>query len=71
MKPHSLNNFEVQTCYHDDCVYSKNNLIKLKNETYVINIDEYKSIETHWIALYFNGDNTMTFACFGVEYITT
>ena len=23
----------------------------------VINIDEYKSIETHWIALYINGYN--------------
>ena len=36
---------------------------------YVINIDEYKSIGTHWIALFVNGD-TVTYLCsFGVEYI--
>ena len=29
-------------------------LPKIKDETYVINL-EYKSIGTHWIALYVNG----------------
>ena len=24
---------------------------------YVVNLDEYKSIGTHWIALYVNGNN--------------
>ena len=28
-----------------------------QDEAYVINIDEYKSIEMHWIALYVNSDN--------------
>ena len=32
-------------------VYSRNNLPKIKDGAYVINHDEYKSIETHWIAL--------------------
>ena len=35
----------------------------------MINLDEYKSIETHWIALYVNGDNVTYFDSFGVEYI--
>ena len=34
-------------------VYSRNNLPnKMKDGTYVINLDEYSDIRTHWIALY-------------------
>ena len=33
------------------------------------NLDECKSIETHWTALYENGDNVTYFDSFGVEYI--
>ena len=32
-------------------------------------LDEYKSIGTHWIALYVNGDNVTYFDSFRVEYI--
>ena len=35
----------------------------------MINLDEYKSIEALWIALYANGDNVTYFDSFGVEYI--
>ena len=28
-------------------VYSKNNLLEIKDRSYVINLDEYKSIGTH------------------------
>ena len=37
---------------------------------YVINLDEFKSIKTHWIALYENNNNTIYFARFGDEYIS-
>ena len=40
-------------------VYLRNNLPKIKDEIYVINLDEYKSIGTPWIALYVNGNNTI------------
>ena len=43
-------------------VYSRNNLPRLKNRVYVINLNQYKSIETHWIALYVNDDNVTYFA---------
>ena len=36
---------------------------------YVTNLDEYKSIETHWIALYVNAENVTYFDSFGVEDI--
>ena len=35
----------------------------------IINIDESKSIETHWIALYVNGNNVIYFDSFGVSNI--
>ena len=36
---------------------------------YVINLDEYRSIGTHWIALYVNAKNGTYFDSFGVEHI--
>ena len=50
-------------------VYSRNNLPKIKDGEYVINLDDYKSIGTHWIALYVNNNNVTYFNSFGVEHI--
>ena len=50
-------------------VYSRNNLPKIKYDTYVINLDEYQSIGTHWVRLYVNSDNVTLFDSFGVEHI--
>ena len=36
---------------------------------HIINMDGYKSIGTHWIALYVNGDNVAYFDSFGVKLI--
>ena len=47
-------------------VYSRNNLSKIKDGTYIINIDE---CELHWIALYVNAKNVTYFDSFGVEHI--
>ena len=33
-------------------VYSRDNLPKIKDGAYVINLDEYSDIGTHWVALY-------------------
>ena len=61
MPPHPLTNFEIQNCYENEPkfngVYSRNNLSKIKDGAYVINLDQFKSIGTHWIALYVNGNN--------------
>ena len=55
MPLHPLTNFEIQTYYQNEpkfnSVYSRNNLPKIKDGAYVINLHEYKSIGTHWIAL--------------------
>ena len=44
-------------------------LPKIKGKVYVTNFDEFKSIETYWIALYVNGNNATYFDSFGVEHI--
>ena len=41
-----------------------------KNGAYVINFDDFKSIGTHWIALYVNSENVTYFDGFVVELIT-
>ena len=53
-------------------VYSRNNLPKMiKNGAYVINLDEYADVGTHWIALYANVTNNevIYFDSFGVEHV--
>ena len=50
-------------------VYSRDNLSKIKDGAYVINLDEYSDIGTHWIALYALNNNVTYFNSFGVEHI--
>ena len=45
---------------------------KIKDGTYVINLDEFKLIGTHWISLYVNGStpyDATYFNSFGDEHI--
>ena len=42
--------------------------MNLKDGAFVINLDEFKSIVTHWIALCLNGNKTVYFDSFGVEH---
>ena len=54
---HPLTNFEIQEYYQNkprfNGVFSRDNLPNtIKNGAYVINLDEYHDIGTHWIALY-------------------
>ena len=57
MLPHPLPNFEIQKYYQNkprfNGVYSRNNLPKkIKDGTYLINLDEYADVGTHWVALF-------------------
>ena len=65
MLPHPLNNSEIQKYYQKDSkfkgFYSRNNIPKINDGAYAVIIDQYKSIGTHWIALYVNGDNVTYF----------
>ena len=50
--------------------FSTNNLPKkIKDGAYVINLDEYADVGTHWIALFCNKNTVIYFDSFGVEHI--
>ena len=50
--------------------YSRDNLPdKIKDGSYVIHLDEYSDIGSHWIALYVNNKTVTYFDSFGVEHI--
>ena len=72
MPPHPLTNFEIQKYYQNEPrfngVYSIDNLTKIKDGAYIINLDEYSDIGTHWVALYANNDDVTYFDSFGVEH---
>ena len=51
-------------------VYSRDNWTnKIRDEEYVINLDEYSDIETQWIALYVKNNDINYFESFGAEHI--
>ena len=73
MPPHPLNNFEMQKCYQNrskfNGVYSRDNIPKTKDGAYIINLDEFSDIGTHWVALYVKNNTVNYFDSFGVEHI--
>ena len=73
MLPNPLTNFEIQKYYQNEPrfngVYSRDNLPKIKDGAYVINLDEYSDIGTHWVALYVRNNDVTYFDSFGVEHI--
>ena len=75
MPPHPLTNFEIKKYYQNEPrfngVYSRNNPPKTLNDgAYVINLDEYTDIGTHWIALFCNKTEIVYFDSFSVEHIS-
>ena len=74
MLPHTLTNFKIQKYYQNERtfngVFSRNNLLlKIKDGAYVINLDEYVDVGTHWIALFCNRNEVVYFDSFGVEHV--
>ena len=70
----SFTNFEIQKYYENepkfDGVYSRDNLPRIKDGAYVINLDECSDIGTHWVSLWVNNSNNATyFHSFRVELI--
>ena len=82
--PHPLTNFKIQEYYQNEPrfngVFSRDNRPNtIKNGAYVINLDEYHDIGTHWVALYVQSTSVCDmyvnkkivtyFDSFGVEHI--
>ena len=83
MPPHPLTNFEIKKYYQNDPrfngVYStenppkrtstESNLVEIKDEAYIINLDSYSDIGAHCIAFYIQNNDVTYFDSFGEEYI--
>ena len=71
MPPHPLTNFKYYrmqprlngVCSRTIC------LKKIKDGTYVINLEEYAGVGTHWIALFCKRSEIVYFDSFGVEHV--
>ena len=71
---HPLTNIEIKMPYQNEprfiIMYSRNNLPnKIKDEAYIINLDEYSNIGTHWVALQVQNNDVTYFDSFGIEHI--
>ena len=78
MLPHPLTNSEVQKyCQSEprfNVIYSRDNLPKpssaeVKDGAYIINLDEYSDIGSHWVALHVQNNDVINFDSFRAEYI--
>ena len=72
--PRLLTKFEIQKHHKNEPgfngVFSRNNLPKkIEDVAYVINLDEYGDVGTHWIALFCKKNEIAYFDSFGVDYI--
>ena len=72
--PPPLTNFEMQKYYQNEPrfngVFSRNNLPKkIKDGAYIINLDEYANVGTHWITLICKKNEIVYFNSFGGEDI--
>ena len=73
MPPHPLTNFQIHKYYQNESIFngvcSRNNLpLKIKDEAYVISLDEFADVGTYWIALFCNRNDIAYFDSFGVEH---
>ena len=71
---HPLTNIEISEYYANEPrfngVYSRNNLPKtIKKGAYIINLDEYENMSTHWVALFAKPKYTVYLDSFGIEHI--
>ena len=69
-----MTNFEIQKYYQNvprfNGLYSWDNLPKkIKDEAYVMSLDEYPDVGTHWIVFYCENDETVYFNSLGVEHV--
>ena len=74
MPPHPLTNFEIQKYNKNEPRFNgfflRNNLPKkITDGSYVINLDEYTDVGTHWIALFCTRNEVAYFDSFGVEHV--
>ena len=70
MPPHPFTNSEIQTYYQNEPrfngIYSRDNLLKIRDGAYVINLDGHSDIGTHWVASYVRNNDITYFDSLGI-----
>ena len=74
MLPHPLRNFQIQKYYQNqpwfNSVYSRNNFPeKIKDATYLINLDEYAYVGTHGVSSFCRRSEIVYFDSFAFEHV--
>ena len=68
-----MTNFKIQKYYQNEPrfndVYSRDDLPKIKDGAYVINLDEWSDIGIQWVALYVRNTDVTYFGSVGEEHI--
>ena len=73
MPRHPLTNFEIQKYHQNEPrfngIYSRDNSLErssaeIKDRTYIINLDQYADIGTHWVALHVQNNDVIYFDFF-------
>ena len=70
---HPLSNFEITKYFNDEPrfngIFSRNNLPRIKDRAYVINLDDKNSKETHWVSWFVDKNLAVYLDSFGIEDI--
>ena len=71
MPPHPSTNFEIQKYYQNEPVFLQEiiYLKKIKDGAYLINLDEYADVGTHWIPLFCSRNENVYLDSVGVEHV--
>ena len=78
MPPHPLTNFIIQKYYQNEPRFNgfyskyylrKRSFAEIKDGAYIINLDEYSDIGSHWVALYVLNNSVTYFDNFEVDDI--
>ena len=68
-----VKHLKISKRYENDCrfngVFSRNNLIRIKDGVYAINSDDKKSKGAHWVSFFIYRNISVYFDSFGIEYI--
>ena len=73
MPLHLLNNIEITNYFNYEPrfngVFSRSNLPRIKDQAYVINLDDRNSKGTHWVSLFIDRNLAVYFDSFRIDYI--
>ena len=70
---HPLNNKKITNFFNYEPifngVFARNNLPRIKDWAYLINLDDKKCKGTHWVSLFIDRNTVVYFAYFQIEHI--